>query len=103
MIGLSCRFPGANNIAEYWKLLSEGRSAIRPVPQQRWGYSSSFYAGLLERIRDFDPNFFLIPENDVKAMDPQALVLLEETLKLWYHAGYTHQEMKGNRLSLSWW
>ncbi|QMT25920.1 beta-ketoacyl synthase N-terminal-like domain-containing protein [Bacillus velezensis] len=100
VIGLSCRFPGANNIAEYWKLLSEGRSAIRPVPQQRWGYSSSFYAGLLERIRDFDPNFFLIPENDVKAMDPQALVLLEETLKLWYHAGYTHQEMKGKSVGV---
>ncbi|AOY76259.1 hypothetical protein BJL90_10310 [Clostridium formicaceticum] len=95
VIGLSCRFPGANNLEEYWHLLSEGRSAIGSVPQERWGYSNNFNAGLINNITQFDPKFFLIPENDAKAMDPQALVLLEESLKLWYHAGYSHQEIKG--------
>lgn len=100
VIGLSCRFPGASNIEEYWNILLEGRSIIRKVPQERWGYSNDFYAGMLEDIRCFDPKFFLLPEEDVKAMDPQALVLLEESLKLWYHAGYTHQEMKGKSVGV---
>ena len=28
-------------------------------------------------------------------MDPQALAVLEESLKLWCHAGYTREEIKG--------
>jgi polyketide synthase PksN len=100
VIGLSCRFPGANNVEEYWQLLAEGRSAIRSVPQERWGYSSNFSAGLIDNITQFDAKFFLIPENDVKAMDPQALVVLEESLKLWYHAGYSQQEIKGKQVGV---
>ena len=105
VIGLSCRFPGSDTLEQYWQLLSEGRSAIGPVPPERWGYSrrtnaDRFYAGLLNNITHFDPSFFLIPEEDVKVMDPQALVMLEESLKLWYHAGYTHQEMKGKSVGV---
>ncbi len=95
VVGLSCRFPGAESLEEYWRVLSEGRSAIRQVPHERWGESSQFYAGLLNDITSFDPSFFLIPEADARAMDPQALLVLEESLKLLCHAGYTQHEMKG--------
>ncbi len=37
VIGMSCRFPGAASLEAYWSLLAEGRSAIRPVPAERWG------------------------------------------------------------------
>ncbi|MGE7057544.1 beta-ketoacyl synthase N-terminal-like domain-containing protein, partial [Paenibacillus glucanolyticus] len=95
VVGLSCRLPGAESLEEYWRILSEGRSAIRQVPYERWGYSSGFYAGTLNDITSFDHSFFLIPEADAQAMDPQALMVLEESLKLLSHAGYTMQEMKG--------
>ncbi|MGD2088023.1 MAG: beta-ketoacyl synthase N-terminal-like domain-containing protein [Candidatus Aminicenantes bacterium] len=95
VIGLSCRFPGASTLGEYWDLLSKGRSAIGPVPRERWGNSNHFYAGLLRNITHFDPKFFLIPETDARAMDPQALLVLEESLNLFYHAGYSHHEIKG--------
>lgn len=100
VIGLSCRFPGANTLEEYWQLLSEGRSMIRSVSQERWGYTNHFYAGLLDNITHFDPSFFLIPQEDAKVMDPQALMVLEESLKLWYHAGYSHQEIKGKSVGV---
>lgn len=45
----------------------------------------------------FDHDFFMMSESDVRAMDPQALAVLEESLKLWYHAGYTEKEVKGMR------
>jgi polyketide synthase PksM len=95
VIGLSCRFPGAGNPEEYWELLSQGRSAIGPVPGKRWGRDNHFYAGLIDNITHFDPKFFLIPGDDFKAMDPQALVVLEESLNLFYHAGYSHREIRG--------
>ena len=95
IIGMSCRFPGARDLHAYWRLLSEGRNAIAGVPQERWGYTSSFHAGLLESVTWFDPDFFQIAEADAGLMDPQALLVLEETLNLFSHAGYSMAEMKG--------
>jgi amino acid adenylation domain-containing protein len=95
IIGMSCRFPGAHDLPAYWRLLSEGRNAIARVPRDRWGYASSFHAGLLDSVTRFDPDFFQIPETDARLMDPQALLVLEETLNLFSHAGYSMAEMRG--------
>ncbi|MCY9405889.1 type I polyketide synthase, partial [Bacillus spizizenii] len=95
VVGLSCRFPGADTLETYWSLLSEGRSSIAPVPAERWGCKTPYYAGMIEDVSHFDSDFFLLHEEDVRAMDPQALLVLEECLKLLYHAGYTPEEIKG--------
>jgi acyl transferase domain-containing protein/enoyl-CoA hydratase/carnithine racemase/acyl carrier protein/ribosomal protein S18 acetylase RimI-like enzyme len=95
VIGLSCRFPGARRLEEYWQLLSEGRSVLGPVPPERWGYDSGFHAGLIDNITHFDAKFFLVPEDDARVMDPQALLVLEESLNLFYQAGYSLREIKG--------
>ncbi|MCV2515295.1 amino acid adenylation domain-containing protein [Bacillus subtilis] len=95
VVGLSCRFPGAETLESYWSLLSEGRSSIGPIPAERWGCKTPYYAGVIDGVSYFDPDFFLLPEEDVRAMDPQALLVLEECLKLLYHAGYTPEEIKG--------
>lgn len=95
VVGMSCRFPGAQDIDAFWTLLSEGRSAIRPVPASRWGQGPSRHAGLLDNVTDFDPGHFLIRQEDAEAMDPQAFLLLEESLAVLHHAGYTTKEMKG--------
>ena len=95
VVGMTCRFPGARNLAEYWSLLAEGKNSISPVPPERWSSEIPFYAGLIDNISDFDPAFFLIRPEDAKVMDPQALLVLEESLNLFYHAGYTLEEIKG--------
>nr|WP_269822512.1 beta-ketoacyl synthase N-terminal-like domain-containing protein [Dictyobacter vulcani] len=100
VVGLSCRFPGAETLERYWELLASGRSAIGSVPPERWGVSTPYYAGLLETLTTFDPAFFLLADEDVQAMDPQALLVLEECLKLWYHAGYRHEEIKGQAIGI---
>ncbi|MCB2360149.1 SDR family NAD(P)-dependent oxidoreductase [Clostridium estertheticum] len=100
VVGISCRFPGANTIEEYWELLSQGKSAIGPISPDRWGYDSKLFAGLLDNITDFDPKFFLISKEDAKVMDPQALILLEESLKLIHNAGYSIEEIKGKQVGV---
>ncbi len=95
VIGLSCRFPGAADLAAYWRLLVEGRTAIARVPESRWSNPEGFVAGLVENITDFDPDYFLLSPEDAGAMDPQALLVLEESLNLIHHAGYTPAEVKG--------
>ncbi len=100
VVGASCRFPGANNLDAYWRLLSEGHTAISRVPDERWKNPEGFAAGLIENITDFDPDYFLIPEDDARAMDPQALLVLEESLNLFHHAGYTPGEIKGGAIGV---
>src|SRR5438105_4359319 len=36
IIGLGCRFPGANSPEEFWQLLCDGVNAISEVPPERW-------------------------------------------------------------------
>src|SRR5262249_32851667 len=36
IIGMSCRFPGADNTEAFWQLLRAGGDAIRPAPASRW-------------------------------------------------------------------
>ena len=37
IVGMSCRFPGAPSVPEYWRLLSEGRSGVLDgVPDGRF-------------------------------------------------------------------
>ncbi len=96
IIGMSCQFPGASYLEAYWDLLAEGRSAITPVPKNCWGLENSFYAGLINGIYDFDPEYFLISKEDARIMDPHAMLLLRECLKVIYHAGYRKEEVYGS-------
>ncbi|WP_055550579.1 non-ribosomal peptide synthetase, partial [Streptomyces kanamyceticus] len=99
VIGMSGRFPGAPDLDEFWRLLSEGRSAIAPVPARRWGSETGYTAGLVD-LEGFDPGHFHLSDGDAAAMDPQALLLLEETLFAFCDAGYTPAELKGREIGV---
>jgi acyl transferase domain-containing protein len=36
IVGMACRFPGARDLASYWKNIVEGRDLISEVPADRW-------------------------------------------------------------------
>ena len=69
IIGIGCRFPGANNPEEFWQLLRNGRSAISQR-EGEWG-------GFLKGVDLFDAQFFRIREPEAERMDPQQRLLLE--------------------------
>ncbi|MET0265497.1 MAG: beta-ketoacyl synthase N-terminal-like domain-containing protein, partial [Duganella sp.] len=96
VIGMACSLPGAADLDAYWRLLAEGRSAIGPVPVTRWQHDGDHYAGLLGNVDSFDARYFLLDERDASAMDPQALLLLEQTLAALHHAGYSASDIKGS-------
>jgi amino acid adenylation domain-containing protein len=91
IIGMGCRFPGEVQTPEvYWRLLEEGRDAIRPLPEGRWDLEALAAAGIsiesmpqilaggfLAEVRDFDAAFFGISPREALAMDPQQRLLLE--------------------------
>ncbi|NUO79142.1 SDR family NAD(P)-dependent oxidoreductase [candidate division KSB1 bacterium] len=109
IIGLGCRFPGAESPAAFWQLLREGRDAIREVPKERWdidsyydsdpdapGKMSTRYGGFLEQVDRFDPLFFGIASREAISMDPQQRLLLEVTWEALEHAGIAPESLEGS-------
>ncbi|MCP4994171.1 MAG: hypothetical protein GY934_10375, partial [Gammaproteobacteria bacterium] len=101
VIGMSGRFPGAANLAEYWHNLKEGLCAITEIPPERWEVtrfydpdrqaptkSYSKWGGFLTDIDTFDPLFFNISPAEAEVMDPQQRLVLEEAYHALEDAGY---------------
>jgi len=106
IVGMSCRFPGAQRYRYFWENLINGVNSIREVPIDRWDinkyYSSDFNApgksiskwgGFLDDIGHFDNKFFNISPREAKSMDPQQRVLLEETWKCVEDSGIPLSEL----------
>lgn len=101
IIGMGCKFPGGvNNTEEYWSLLRDGIDGISEVPSTRWdvkeyenfgqlqpGKISTKYGGFLERIDQFDAQFFRIAPREATYTDPQQRILLETSWEALENAG----------------
>jgi len=92
VVGMACRFPGADSIEAFWRLLDEGGDAIVEVPPDRWDIDHYFdadpdapgrvatrWGGFLADVQNFDAGFFSISPREARAMDPQQRLLLETT------------------------
>nr|WP_295680119.1 type I polyketide synthase [uncultured Lachnoclostridium sp.] len=84
VIGMGCRFPGANNLKEYWDLLINGKCATRELPESRAPLDFRVenkhkrpICGYIDGIDLFDPLFFGITPREAMRMDPQQRLLLE--------------------------
>ena len=85
VVGMGCRFPGANNPEEFWQLLQNGKDAIAKVPDERWDTNDTLdkedthtnYGGFVPHLKEFDPSFFRIAPREAASLDPQQRLLLE--------------------------
>ena len=73
IIGMGCRFPGANNPEEFWQLLRSGKDAI--TQSDRW--DGSDWGGFIDDVDKFEPEFFGITPREAQSIDPQQRILLE--------------------------
>ena len=90
IVGVSCRFPGAENLDAFWQLLASASDAVGEVDGSRWstrfyyhpnrgqpGKSYTWSAGLISGIDLFEPSFFGISPREAGQMDQQQRLLLE--------------------------
>ncbi|WBV63867.1 type I polyketide synthase [Legionella pneumophila 130b] len=109
IIGMSCLLPNAPDIAAFEKLLEEGLSGIKDIPNDRWdnnqyydpdmeapGKSYVTKLGLIENIKYFDAAFFGISPREAKLMEPQQRVFLECCYKALENANYPSESLRGS-------
>jgi acyl transferase domain-containing protein/NAD(P)-dependent dehydrogenase (short-subunit alcohol dehydrogenase family)/acyl carrier protein/SAM-dependent methyltransferase len=110
VIGMGCRFPGADDPEAFWESLRSGRSSFREISHDRWkiddwyhpdpnraGKMNARMAGLLERIDRFDPGFFAISPREASQIDPQQRLALELTWEALEDAGVNPDSLRGSR------
>ncbi|MCX4820512.1 acyltransferase domain-containing protein [Streptomyces sp. NBC_01142] len=94
VVGLDCRFPGAQGPQEYWKLLMSGAHAIGERPASRGG-APAVPGGFLSDADAFDRSFFGVPAAEARAMDPQQRLLLECSWRALEDAGISPTRLAG--------
>ncbi|MFD9849777.1 amino acid adenylation domain-containing protein [Streptomyces parvus] len=108
VIGMACRFPGAETPEAFWDLLIDGHDAVAPVPYGRWDDDARDrraaprrrWAALLEDPAAFDADCFGIGEDEARAIDPQARLFLELAHEALERAGYAGPRRRGRRIGV---
>ncbi len=106
VIGMACRFPGAESPDEFWRNLRDGKESITfftedelraagvdPEHIGQPGYVGA--KGVLEQADCFDAGFFGFSPRDAAITDPQQRVYLECAWSAMEDAGYESRDYPG--------
>ncbi|WDF48900.1 SDR family NAD(P)-dependent oxidoreductase [Paenibacillus sp. KACC 21273] len=109
IIGMSGRYPQADNLEQYWHNLEHGIDCISEIPEERWsiegfynadrkraaaqGQSYSKWGGFINGFADFDPLFFKLSPREAINMDPQERIFLQSVWESLEDAGHTRQKL----------
>ncbi|MEO6966197.1 MAG: polyketide synthase, partial [Acidobacteriaceae bacterium] len=106
IIGIAGRFPGAENVEQFWRNLCAGRESVRRIPEQdledgltaEQRSQGKYVAAraLLENVDQFDAEFFHILPREAELTDPQQRVLMECAWEAMEDAGYDASRVAGN-------
>ncbi|SEL14067.1 myxalamid-type polyketide synthase MxaE and MxaD [Stigmatella aurantiaca] len=111
IIGMGCRFPGGGNDPEsYWNLLCNGVDAVTEVPSSRWTREDmarmdpealeklgARWGAFINKVDQFDADFFGISPHEAHRMDPQQRILLEVAWEALERAGQDMTQLAGSR------
>ncbi|MBP0042085.1 MAG: acyltransferase domain-containing protein, partial [Roseofilum sp. SBFL] len=113
IIGMACRFPGADDYNQYWENLEKGVNSISEIPFQRWDLKKHYspipnqpnktiskWGGLVEGIDEFDAQFFSISPREARKVDPQHRIMLELSWSCIEDAGYSLSQVSGKDIGV---
>ncbi|NOU17184.1 MAG: SDR family NAD(P)-dependent oxidoreductase [Bacteroidales bacterium] len=110
IVGMSGRYPQANNLQKYWDNLVQGKNSIVEIPSSRWDVNKYYdpdpnktdkicskWLGVMDDIDCFDPLFFRISPQEAENMDPQHRLFLQESYKAFEDAGYSSSSLSNKK------
>ena len=108
IVGMACRFAGANNLDAFWRLIHEGVDATGEIPLSRWdaddfydedldaaGKMATRWGGFVDAVEQFDPQFFGVTPREADRIDPQQRLLLEVAWESLENAGIAPERIRG--------
>ncbi|MDP4536964.1 SDR family NAD(P)-dependent oxidoreductase [Alkalimonas collagenimarina] len=109
IIGMDGQFPGANDIAQFWDNMAQGKDCVTEIPRDRWDWrevygdtkqdprvTRSKWGGFLAQVDQFDAGFFGISSHEARQMDPQQRLLLQSAWHAIENAGYAPESLSGS-------
>ena len=113
VVGMACRFPGANDVESFWRLLEAGENAVAEgVPGSGAGRIGELFrdvdvqneacrfAALIDDVDQFDAAFFRISPVEAQLLDPQQRLMLETSWQALEDAGIDPDALQGSRIGV---
>jgi len=107
VVGVAGRYPGADDLIDFWENLKTGRDCIREIPAERWcvddylpdgvpqpPQGASRCGGFIDDVDKFDPLFFGIAPATADIMDPQVRLFLQTAWEALEDAGHSSSCLK---------
>jgi acyl transferase domain-containing protein/NADPH:quinone reductase-like Zn-dependent oxidoreductase/SAM-dependent methyltransferase/NADP-dependent 3-hydroxy acid dehydrogenase YdfG len=113
IIGISGRYPQADNVATFWENLKTGKNCVTEIPQERWDYRQYYdpqknkrgksyckWGGFINNVDRFDPLFFNIAPKEAQIMDPQERLFLQTAWETIEDSGYTRAKLEQEKVGV---
>ena len=110
IVGMACRFPGADSLSAFWRmLLAGGSGVVEGVPGSGVGRIGELFpegtgrapacrfGAYLDELDRFDAAFFRISPVEAEYLDPQQRMMLETCWHALEDAGIDPDTLKGSR------
>ncbi len=111
IVGMACRFPGAPDLAAFWRQLEDGGTGITDgragsgpwadgaadLPPEFAAYRKG---GFVDEIDKFDARFFRIAPIEARMLDPRQRMLLETSWHALEDAGMDSDRLRGSRTGI---
>ncbi len=109
IVGMACRFPGADDLDAFWDLLAAGGNSVQEgepgsgvgrvgalFPDETGQIEACRFGAYLDDLEQFDAAFFRISPVEAQLLDPQQRLILETSWRALEDAGIDPERLKGS-------
>jgi acyl transferase domain-containing protein len=108
IVGMSGRFPGANDVNQFWRNVRDGIESIAAIDDEEWGRAIKAHPAFLadpslvrarpklDGVDLFDASFFGLTPRAAQILDPQQRLFLECAWEAFESAGYDTERLSGS-------
>ncbi|SMO63577.1 aminotransferase class III-fold pyridoxal phosphate-dependent enzyme [Melghirimyces algeriensis] len=111
VIGISLKFPKADDIDSFWRNVATGRDCIGPLNETRRKDAEAYLNGLgrkgefveggyLDEIDTFDYPFFKLTPKEASLTDPNQRLFLQTAWNAIENAGYGGEKLSGDQVGV---